>query len=250
MAQKFLNDDQFIQSVTYTLPNKHYIPVPMDYIGLDNLTPCVPSSFFCLKFPSVLSDFLLCSASCSRCTHQRIRRMSVFRDLAPLTLSTFFTSTSTAFSVRSSERTRVHLRALLRIAIMPSRAKMQSQYQREGEGQAPSDYEVCTCKGMDWSGTFPRKPWLLYWVGVWHASSTCMLCSRDNEGYAHYFFRDVLCSDSDPVTVLRHRVNVGFSTTISQPLRTSVGGDRLYSFCSLRGRRSLFRAVDAYRATI
>lgn len=55
MAQRLLVEDQFVQSVTYTLPNKHYIPVPMQYIGLDNLTPCV-------VFPSDLRGFSMAFA--------------------------------------------------------------------------------------------------------------------------------------------------------------------------------------------
>ena len=39
MAQRLLTEDEHVQTVTYSLPNKHYIPVDMKYIGLDNLTP-------------------------------------------------------------------------------------------------------------------------------------------------------------------------------------------------------------------
>ena len=39
MAQKIISENAHITSVTYTLPNKHYIPVSMDYIGIDNMTP-------------------------------------------------------------------------------------------------------------------------------------------------------------------------------------------------------------------
>ena len=39
MAQRIIAENAHIQAVTYTLPNKHYIPVDMRYIGVDNLTP-------------------------------------------------------------------------------------------------------------------------------------------------------------------------------------------------------------------
>jgi hypothetical protein len=39
MAQRIIAENAHIQTVTYTLPNKHYIPVDMKYIGVDNLTP-------------------------------------------------------------------------------------------------------------------------------------------------------------------------------------------------------------------
>jgi urate oxidase len=44
MAQRLLVENKFIQSVTYTLPNKHYIPVDMKWAGVDNLNPYV---FYC-----------------------------------------------------------------------------------------------------------------------------------------------------------------------------------------------------------
>jgi hypothetical protein len=41
MAQRLLELNGFVQSVTYTLPNKHYIPVDLKWASVDNLTPCV-----------------------------------------------------------------------------------------------------------------------------------------------------------------------------------------------------------------
>lgn len=41
MAQRVLAENASVQSVSYSLPNKHYIPVDMRYIGLENLKPCV-----------------------------------------------------------------------------------------------------------------------------------------------------------------------------------------------------------------
>ncbi|KAG6816916.1 hypothetical protein H0H93_007632 [Arthromyces matolae] len=39
MAQLVLAQNTSVQSVTYALPNKHYIPVDMRYIGLENVSP-------------------------------------------------------------------------------------------------------------------------------------------------------------------------------------------------------------------
>lgn len=39
MAQQIIAEHANVESVTYALPNKHYIPVDMKYIGVDNLTP-------------------------------------------------------------------------------------------------------------------------------------------------------------------------------------------------------------------
>jgi urate oxidase len=45
MAQRVLAGNAGVESVRYVLPNKHYIPVDMKYIGVDNTTPCVLFSF-------------------------------------------------------------------------------------------------------------------------------------------------------------------------------------------------------------
>jgi urate oxidase len=39
MAQRLISENAHLDSVTYTLPNKHYLPVDMKYIGVDNITP-------------------------------------------------------------------------------------------------------------------------------------------------------------------------------------------------------------------
>jgi len=39
MAQQVITENERVASVTYTLPNKHYIPVDMKYIDVDNTTP-------------------------------------------------------------------------------------------------------------------------------------------------------------------------------------------------------------------
>jgi hypothetical protein len=49
MAQRVLAENAGVMSVRYVLPNKHYIPVDMKYIGVDNTTPYVSDSisFLC-----------------------------------------------------------------------------------------------------------------------------------------------------------------------------------------------------------
>jgi hypothetical protein len=48
MAQRVLAGNAGVESVRYSLPNQHYIPVDMKYIGLDNTTPYVsPDHIFC-----------------------------------------------------------------------------------------------------------------------------------------------------------------------------------------------------------
>lgn len=42
-----MRDHGAITEVTYKLPNQHYVPVDMRYIGVDNLTPCVEFDFTC-----------------------------------------------------------------------------------------------------------------------------------------------------------------------------------------------------------
>ena len=39
MAQKLIAQNKFVDQVTYALPNKHYVPIDMKYIGIDNVTP-------------------------------------------------------------------------------------------------------------------------------------------------------------------------------------------------------------------
>jgi hypothetical protein len=48
MAQRVLAENAGVESVRYVLPNKHYIPVDMKYIGVDNTTPYVPETFYFL----------------------------------------------------------------------------------------------------------------------------------------------------------------------------------------------------------
>jgi len=54
MAQRVIAENALIQSVTYTLPNKHYIPVDMKYIGLENIKPSEAEVFVPVAAPSGL----------------------------------------------------------------------------------------------------------------------------------------------------------------------------------------------------
>src|SRR6266478_4052105 len=50
MAQRVLAGNAGVESVRYVLPNKHYLPVDMKYIGVDNTTPYVPRHYFSITF--------------------------------------------------------------------------------------------------------------------------------------------------------------------------------------------------------
>lgn len=55
MGQRVIAENAGVESVTYKLPNKHYIPVDMKYIGVDNTTPLSIILFYffsahCLSF--------------------------------------------------------------------------------------------------------------------------------------------------------------------------------------------------------
>ncbi|KAJ8454135.1 hypothetical protein ONZ45_g19423 [Pleurotus djamor] len=54
MAQQIVEEHPGVASVTYTLPNKHYIPVDMKYIGVDNITPSKAEVFMPIETPSGL----------------------------------------------------------------------------------------------------------------------------------------------------------------------------------------------------
>ncbi|KDR72246.1 hypothetical protein GALMADRAFT_229070 [Galerina marginata CBS 339.88] len=54
MGQRIIAENGGVQSVTYDLPNKHYIPVDMNYIGVDNLTPSKAEVFVPVAAPSGL----------------------------------------------------------------------------------------------------------------------------------------------------------------------------------------------------
>jgi urate oxidase len=54
MAQRVLAENAGVESVRYELPNKHYIPVDMKYIGVDNTTPRNAEVFTPVDAPSGL----------------------------------------------------------------------------------------------------------------------------------------------------------------------------------------------------
>ena len=57
MAQRVIAENARVSTVTYTLPNKHYIPVNMDYIGVDNVTPLsLFSSLSCVIYPHLWTE--------------------------------------------------------------------------------------------------------------------------------------------------------------------------------------------------
>jgi len=39
MGERVISENVGVEEVTYQLPNKHYIPVDMRYLEVDNLTP-------------------------------------------------------------------------------------------------------------------------------------------------------------------------------------------------------------------
>ncbi|KAG2147733.1 uncharacterized protein EDB93DRAFT_401262 [Suillus bovinus] len=54
MGQRVIAENAGVESVTYELPNKHYIPVDMKYIGVDNTTPANAEVFVPVSAPSGL----------------------------------------------------------------------------------------------------------------------------------------------------------------------------------------------------
>ncbi|KAF9526336.1 uricase [Crepidotus variabilis] len=54
MAQRVIAENALVDHVSYSLPNKHYVPVDMRYIGTDNLTPEKAEVFTPLAAPSGL----------------------------------------------------------------------------------------------------------------------------------------------------------------------------------------------------
>lgn len=46
-AQSFIAASPTVKSITYSLPNKHYIPVDLTYIGLENIRPPEKAEVFC-----------------------------------------------------------------------------------------------------------------------------------------------------------------------------------------------------------
>ncbi|EJD06754.1 uricase [Fomitiporia mediterranea MF3/22] len=54
MATEIIKENQHVQRASYALPNKHYVPVDMKYIGVDNMTPAKAEVFCPLAAPSGL----------------------------------------------------------------------------------------------------------------------------------------------------------------------------------------------------
>ncbi|EIW83619.1 uricase [Coniophora puteana RWD-64-598 SS2] len=54
MGQRVIAENAGVQSVSYKLPNKHYVPVDMRYLGVDNLTLAQAEVFVPLTAPSGL----------------------------------------------------------------------------------------------------------------------------------------------------------------------------------------------------
>ncbi|KAK2467230.1 hypothetical protein APHAL10511_000779 [Amanita phalloides] len=52
MGQRILAENAGVEEVSYSLPNKHYVPVDMRYIGEDNLTPSRAEVFLPIAHPS------------------------------------------------------------------------------------------------------------------------------------------------------------------------------------------------------
>ncbi len=67
MAQRVLAENAGVESVRYVLPNKHYIPVDMQYIGVDNTNPYVPETLIfsiAFSFQRLFQLWKTSSASC------------------------------------------------------------------------------------------------------------------------------------------------------------------------------------------
>ncbi|KAK7050413.1 uricase [Favolaschia claudopus] len=54
MARLILTENPGVQTVSYALPNKHYIPVDMSYLGVENLVPSQAEVFMPVAAPSGL----------------------------------------------------------------------------------------------------------------------------------------------------------------------------------------------------
>ncbi|KAJ7082633.1 hypothetical protein B0H15DRAFT_852173 [Mycena belliarum] len=54
MAQRVLAENASVLTVSYALPNKHYIPVDMRYLGVENLVPAQAEVFMPIAAPSGL----------------------------------------------------------------------------------------------------------------------------------------------------------------------------------------------------
>ncbi|KAI0724248.1 hypothetical protein C8T65DRAFT_563997, partial [Cerioporus squamosus] len=58
MGQRIIAENAQITDVTYKLPNKHYVPVDMKFIGVDNLSPPKAEVFVPLAAPRCVSEVM------------------------------------------------------------------------------------------------------------------------------------------------------------------------------------------------
>jgi len=54
MGRRLIEENSAVDRATYSLPNKHYIPVEMKYIGIDNTSPALADVFAPVSAPSGL----------------------------------------------------------------------------------------------------------------------------------------------------------------------------------------------------
>ena len=54
MATQIVSEHAKVLDITYKLPNKHYIPVDMKYINIDNMTPLSTILLHCICFVCAL----------------------------------------------------------------------------------------------------------------------------------------------------------------------------------------------------
>ncbi|THH09033.1 hypothetical protein EW145_g2310 [Phellinidium pouzarii] len=54
MAAQLVAEHGRLESVGYALPNRHYVPVDMKYVGIENMTPAKAEVFCPLAAPSGL----------------------------------------------------------------------------------------------------------------------------------------------------------------------------------------------------
>lgn len=66
MAQEILKENATVSSVTYRLPNKHYVPVNLTFFKLENMTPPEKAEVFTpLESPRLVALFMIRRLSCA-----------------------------------------------------------------------------------------------------------------------------------------------------------------------------------------
>lgn len=71
MGQRIIAENKHITTVTYKLPNVHYVPVDMKYIGVDNISPYVLPPYW---YSDNLTPTLTCPVLRRRCSSRSRRR--------------------------------------------------------------------------------------------------------------------------------------------------------------------------------